>query len=194
VKKREPHHHTTTPSTKLTNPSTVNYQSFFELLFHPSNLTIRFISPSRCLRSSTMSTGKPLCPCPRPCLRSEISSIISSSSSSSASIVTVHNHRYMLTLSPLARCTRSVNPSSVENLIPDPKPYCSGQLHSVQISNTFYTDSYLAILRCYGMHISNCLHLLRRCLRNRQVWCWNLRYGCSPTRSDCQEYGIGGQA
>lgn len=45
----------------------------------------------------------------------------------------------------------------------------------------------VAILRCHGLHICHCLHLFRCCIRNCQVWCRYLCYGCSPTWFDCQE-------
>ena len=55
------------------------------------------------------------------------------------------------------------------------------------IENTPILTLLTAILRCYGLHISYCVHLLRRCIRNRQVRGWYLRHGCPPTGLDRQE-------
>ena len=40
------------------------------------------------------------------------------------------------------------------------------------------------------MHFRHCLHLLRCCLRDRQVRCRYFSHGCSKTRLDCQEFVI----
>ena len=43
------------------------------------------------------------------------------------------------------------------------------------------TNMLTAILRCHGLHIGHCLHLLRCCIRNCKVWCRYLCHGCPPT-------------
>ena len=164
---KKPHHHQRLHLLQARLHHQRSQLSFTKLSRAPRTSTqpkFSFTVPPRCLTPSIMSTGEFFSPYPRPF--SQISSIVISSPPSSISLTICHACLHILTMSVLARCTRSVFPGSLELLCNrSSKPHCC--IRPSQDTRTYQTDITLAILRCDGLHIGNCFHLFWCCIRNR---------------------------